>query len=85
MVTQDEQLAWTDGRYFDEAADDLDCNWWLMRQGQPGVPGILGLITTNYTSGTKVGANPKVISTCKLPSFNFLFCPLTEKVCGNHD
>ena len=29
---------WTDGRYFIEASEHLDCNWILMKSGQKGVP-----------------------------------------------
>lgn len=34
VVTATDQAAWTDGRYHLQAEDELDCNWWLMRQGQ---------------------------------------------------
>ena len=29
---------WTDGRYFIEASEHLDCNWILMKSGQKDVP-----------------------------------------------
>ena len=29
---------WTDSRYFIQAANQLDCNWELMRMGQADVP-----------------------------------------------
>ena len=29
---------WTDGRYFIDASQQLDCNWILMKQGIEGVP-----------------------------------------------
>jgi len=28
---------WTDGRYFIQAENQLDCNWILMKQGETGV------------------------------------------------
>ena len=34
VVTENEQALWTDGRYFLEAEDTLDCNWILMRRGK---------------------------------------------------
>ena len=39
VVTRDRAALWTDGRYWTQAEDELDCkNWYLMRQGQSGVP-----------------------------------------------
>lgn len=32
-----EAALWTDGRYFIQAENQLDCNWILMKQGEPGV------------------------------------------------
>ena len=41
VVTRDHAALWTDGRYWTQAEDELDCrNWYLMRQGQAGVPSI---------------------------------------------
>ena len=28
---------WTDGRYFIQAENQLDCNWILMKEGEPDV------------------------------------------------
>jgi Xaa-Pro aminopeptidase len=44
---------WTDSRYFTEAEEELDCaNWLLMRDGQPGVPSLVGWLVSeaNQTS-----------------------------------
>ena len=32
-VTATEQALWTDGRYFTQAEQQLDCNWILMKEG----------------------------------------------------
>jgi len=32
-----EAAVWTDGRYFIQAENQLDCNWILMKQGETGV------------------------------------------------
>ena len=37
VVTQSAASLWTDGRYFDQAEQQLDCNWILMKQGNRGV------------------------------------------------
>ena len=41
MVTSDQALLWTDGRYHLQAAAQLDCNWTLMKQGLPEVPSVM--------------------------------------------
>ena len=37
VVTDTVAALWTDGRYFLQAENQLDCNWILMKQGQSGV------------------------------------------------
>ena len=40
MVTKDKAALWTDGRYFLQAEQEMDCNWELMRNGtEPKVGG----------------------------------------------
>ena len=34
VVTMEEAALWTDGRYFLQAEDQLDCNWLMMRDGE---------------------------------------------------
>ena len=41
MVTTDHALLWTDGRYHLQAANQIDCNWTLMKQGLPNVPSLV--------------------------------------------
>ena len=33
VITGDQAALWTDGRYFEQATKQLDCNWILMREG----------------------------------------------------
>lgn len=37
VVTDTAAALWTDGRYFLQAEDELDCNWILMKDGNQGV------------------------------------------------
>jgi Xaa-Pro aminopeptidase len=37
VVTAKHALLWTDGRYFLQAAAQMDDNWTLMKEGQPNV------------------------------------------------
>lgn len=51
IVTQDNAALWTDGRYWTQAEDELDCrNWFLMRQGQSGVPSISAWLLSQVNS-----------------------------------
>lgn len=34
VVTLDRAAVWTDGRYFLQAENELDCNWILMKMGK---------------------------------------------------
>ncbi len=47
---------WTDGRYFLQADDQIDCNWELMRSGQPEVPTYAGWLlgAANLSAGSQV-------------------------------
>ena len=33
VVTETDACLWTDGRYFNQAEKQLDCNWTLMKEG----------------------------------------------------
>ncbi len=37
VITKNHAALWTDGRYFLQAEEQLDCQWILMKTGQPGV------------------------------------------------
>lgn len=37
VITATSAALWTDGRYFLQAEDELDCNWILMKEGMEGV------------------------------------------------
>lgn len=34
IVMKDKAALWTDGRYYTQAEQELDCNWILMKQGE---------------------------------------------------
>jgi hypothetical protein len=66
VVTLDNAALWTDGRYWTQAEDELDCqNWYLMRSGQSGVPSITDwlLSQANGTSPyNRVGVATQFVS-----------------------
>jgi len=67
VITLDEASLWTDGRYFLQASEQLDCNWYLMRMGEDGVPILEDWIAQALLNQTvqdkRVGADPKLVGT----------------------
>ena len=61
LVTADEALLWTDGRYFLQAEDELGDEWTLMREQQKGVPTLEAWLK-NLPDGAVVGIDPYVHS-----------------------
>lgn len=57
LVTMDEALLWTDGRYWLEASQSLYPEWKLMKTGHSGVPTLEKWIETNLGSAAPVGMN----------------------------
>lgn len=62
LVTQNEALLWTDGRYWNEASKSLSSEWTLMRSGQPGVLNLSQWLIQNFR-GKKVGIDAFRVST----------------------
>lgn len=62
LVTKDEALLFTDGRYFLQASQQLEPGvWTLMRMGEPGVPTWQEWLSALPPS-SRVGVDPKVLS-----------------------
>nr|XP_027231982.1 xaa-Pro aminopeptidase 1-like [Penaeus vannamei] len=61
VVTMEQLALWTDGRYFLQADDELDCNWLLMKQKNPGVPKMMDWLKQTLIPGSRVGADPRLI------------------------
>lgn len=38
VITDTDACMWTDGRYFLQASEEMDCNWTLMKEGVPSTP-----------------------------------------------
>jgi hypothetical protein len=66
VVTRDKAALWTDGRYWTQAEDELDCeNWYLMRQGQSGVPSLSSWLASQVNSTSpydRVGVAAQFVS-----------------------
>ncbi len=53
---------WTDSRYFTQAEEELDCaNWLLMRDGNSGVPSIIGWLVAEANQTALVSITEKCI------------------------
>ncbi|XP_055889399.1 xaa-Pro aminopeptidase 1-like isoform X2 [Biomphalaria glabrata] len=62
VITRTQAALWTDGRYFLEAEEALDCNWVLMRQGEPGTPSIPGWLNSVLNASDYVGVDESLIT-----------------------
>eukprot|EP00794_Sanderia_malayensis_P005492 gene5492-6177_t len=63
IVTDNKALLWTDGRYHEQAAKELDSNYWtLMKDGLPGVPTKEDWLSKELPIGSKIGVDPTLIS-----------------------
>jgi len=61
VVTEKSAAFWTDGRYFVQVEQQLDCNWIIMKSGQEQVPTIPEWIASNVADGERIGADPKLV------------------------
>ncbi|KAA0177377.1 hypothetical protein FNF27_01155 [Cafeteria roenbergensis] len=63
VVTLDTALLWTDGRYFAQAAAELDPECWtLMKDRLPATPSIDAWLADNLASGATVGVDPRTVA-----------------------
>jgi len=58
IVTHDQALLWTDGRYYNQAQKELDTHWTLMKAGQPETPSQSEWLVNNLEPGSAVGIHP---------------------------
>ncbi len=62
VITKDEAYLWTDGRYFLQAADQLEgTGIKLMKMGEPGVPKIHDFLTACLNDGQTLGFDGRVV------------------------
>ena len=63
LVTRDEALLWTDGRYFIQAAAELEGSGVaLMKMGEPGVPALREYLDGKIREGEVLGFDGKCVS-----------------------
>ncbi|KIJ22785.1 hypothetical protein M422DRAFT_39923, partial [Sphaerobolus stellatus SS14] len=62
VITQNEALMFTDGRYFLQAAQQMDRNWTLMKQGIPDVPTWQEYLSKNLKPKSRIGIDATLIT-----------------------
>lgn len=62
-VTKQQAALWTDGRYYLQADQQLDCNWIMMKDGEPGYPSTPDWLKSVLAANSKVGAFPNYVAT----------------------
>ncbi|XP_036919869.1 xaa-Pro aminopeptidase 1 [Sturnira hondurensis] len=63
IVTEEHAAMWTDGRYFLQAAKQMDSNWTLMKMGLKDTPTQEDWLVSVLPEGSRVGVDPLIIST----------------------
>ncbi|KAF1408123.1 Xaa-Pro aminopeptidase 1, partial [Spheniscus humboldti] len=61
IVTEQQAAMWTDGRYFLQAAHQMDNNWTLMKMGLKDTPTQEDWLVSVLPEGSKVGVDPFII------------------------
>ncbi|XP_075071823.1 xaa-Pro aminopeptidase 1 isoform X2 [Mixophyes fleayi] len=63
IVTEQSAALWTDGRYFLQAAQQMDSNWTLMKMGLKDTPTQEDWLVSVLPEGSRVGVDPFIIQT----------------------
>jgi len=62
VVTLEKAALATDGRYFNQAAKQLDSNWELLKQGLQDVPTWQDWTADQSVGGKMVGVDPELVT-----------------------
>uniref|UniRef100_A0A8C9A233 Xaa-Pro aminopeptidase 1 n=1 Tax=Prolemur simus TaxID=1328070 RepID=A0A8C9A233_PROSS len=63
IITEEHAAMWTDGRYFLQAAKQMDSNWTLMKMGLKDTPTQEDWLVSVLPEGSRVGVDPMIIPT----------------------
>lgn len=86
VITQTEAGLWTDGRYFIQAAAELEGSGiTLYKMGNPGVPTVDEYLDTILTNGATLGFDGRVISMLKGAEYEKKFSYKNIQICYEHD
>lgn len=62
VVLQETAALWTDGRYYIQAEQELDCNWILIKRDEKNAVSLDDWIIKKLTPGSSIGADAKLVS-----------------------
>ncbi|CAG0885290.1 unnamed protein product [Cyprideis torosa] len=62
VVTRDKAALWTDGRYFLQAEQELDCNWILMKSGLDDTPSVNDWLLEELKEGQAVWVDATLVA-----------------------
>ncbi|KAK6985390.1 Xaa-Pro aminopeptidase 1 [Biomphalaria glabrata] len=80
VITMTKAALWTDGRYFLEADETLDCNWSLMKSGIPGTPTVAEWLNSEMQGeGNYVGVDKTLITEDEFQSLKKNLATLPKK------
>ncbi|TKR94008.1 hypothetical protein L596_008359 [Steinernema carpocapsae] len=65
IITKNEALLWTDGRYFIQANEQMEDGWTLMKQGLPESVDPVDWMVENLSSSVNVGFDPQLFGYAK--------------------
>ena len=86
VITQDQALLWTDGRYHVQALKQLaGSEFELMKQGLQGVPTIGEWISNHLAEGQTIGFDGKVMAVHTFEALKERFSPKRFKISYQHD
>ncbi|XP_072018663.1 xaa-Pro aminopeptidase 1-like [Amphiura filiformis] len=73
IVTAEKAALWTDSRYWLQADMELDCNWLLMKSGEPDVPNSANWLVDNLNPGVYVGFDSRLMAVSTYDYYNSTF------------
>lgn len=86
LVTKDKALLWTDGRYFVQAAAQLEgSSIELMKMGEPGVPRLTEYLEDKFPEGGTLGFDGRVVSMGEGKTYEQIVEAKNGKIIYEHD
>ncbi|KAG9018813.1 hypothetical protein FRB90_009283 [Tulasnella sp. 427] len=80
VITKNEAFMFTDGRYFLQAAEQMDSNWTLMKQGLPDVPTWQDFLHKNLPNNSRIGIDPQLILAADAKTIKEQLAPKTSQL-----
>ncbi|KAG8964115.1 hypothetical protein FRC03_002189 [Tulasnella sp. 419] len=80
VITTDKAYMFTDGRYFLQAAEQMDENWTLMKQGLPDVPTWQEFLSKNLEKNSRIGIDPTLITAADAKALKTSLSPIGSEI-----